>query len=240
MSKLWIFGCSFSVIKDDDCYVKMLAKKLNAKLMEVAMPGTSVGWMMYNSMQNRHRFAEDDYVIFQTTSIDRGFLDKDHPALSKISKRDSKWTSLTKQQQEGYTFYLLNIHDTGVLMTQFQAWLHAMAHYTKHLQIPPLLTAGWDLGDLELPDKWRQSKGLLWEASVKEFNVTPLEFRDWLQTNGNDPRHNHFSGNNHKIITDIYYKALTDKNYIPDFTNLEQNIYDELPKLGMAPHTWMK
>ena len=79
-------------------------------------------------------------------------------------------------------------------------------------------------------------------ASTKSRNgnVTPMEFRNWLQSKGEDPRKNHFSSPNHYKIADIYYKALTDKNYIPDFTTLEQNIYDELPKLGMSPGMWIK
>ena len=153
MSKLWLFGCSFSVDyprhflnnvpfvrswkESENFYTKMLAKKLNAKLHNSAISGSSLGWMMYQSMQHRHEFAEDDYIIFQTTALDRGFLTKENPRLSKISnisKRDKSWTSLTNRQQEGYTFYLLDMHDKDILMTQFQAWLHGIAYYTKHLR----------------------------------------------------------------------------------------------------------
>ena len=133
------------------------------------------------------------------------------------------------------------MHDNDILKTQFQAWLHGIAYYTKHLRVQPLLTNAWDLEhDIELPDKWRQSKGMLFNLSTKEFNVTPMEFRNWILANGTDPRKNHFSSPNHYKIADIYYKALTDKNYIPDFTTLEQNIYDELPEPGISPDRWIK
>lgn len=235
MSKLWLYGDSFSTYwnsQGDFLYPKMLANKLNAELCINAYSGASLGWMMYQSMQHRHEFAEDDYIIFQTTLLDRGFLSKENPSLSKISPQDKHWKSLSNEQQKGYTFYLLDIHDNDILKTQFQAWLHGISHYTKHLKVQPLLTTAWDLGDIELPHKWRLSKGMLFDLSTKEFSGTFDDTIKWILDNGTDPRKNHFSTCNHYKITDIYYKALIDKNYTPDFNNLEQNIYDEYPRLG--------
>tara|TARA_B100000579_G_C22622878_1_gene752743 strand:- start:153 stop:863 length:711 start_codon:yes stop_codon:yes gene_type:complete len=236
MFKLWLFGCSFSAQYSDQGYYKMLADKLNAELCINAYSGAGLGYLMYQSMKHRHEFAEDDYIIFQTTSLDRGFLSKENPAIAL----QNNWKSLSKKQKEGYLFYLLDIHDIDVLKTQFQAWLHGMAYYTKHLRVQPLLTTAWDLGDIELPHKWKQSKGILRNLSTGEFNVPDVEVNKWLESNGFDPRSNHFSTPNHYKIADMYYKALTDKNYIPDFNTLEQNIYNELPKQGMSPDEWIK
>ena len=68
MFKLWLFGCSFSAQYSDQGYYKMLADKLNAELCINAYSGAGLGYLMYQSMKHRHEFAEDDYIIFQTTS----------------------------------------------------------------------------------------------------------------------------------------------------------------------------
>ena len=96
MSKLWLYGDSFSVGYNGKFYAKMLANKLNAELCVNAYSGASLGWMMYQSMQHRHEFSEDDYIIFQTTSLDRGFLSKENPAIAL----QNNWKSLSKNQFE--------------------------------------------------------------------------------------------------------------------------------------------
>ena len=232
---LWIFGDSFSYTNTSipnnpiKNWVNYLAEKLNVTLNVNSPRGSSIGWMMYTSMKLRHEYNEDDFIIFQTTSPDRGFLSKENPSFSK----PDSWTSLSKNQQQGYNFYLTDIHDFEVLKMQFQSWIHAMAYYTKHLKLKPLLTTAWDLGAIEMPDKWRKCKGNLYEISLKEYSGSLSKTMMFFRDAPFDPqRFNHFSTCNHHNIADIYYQAFCNETYVPDFTKLEQNIYNEYPELA--------
>ena len=235
MSKIWYYGDSFSTGRDPanyTVYTNMLADALGAELHITAKGGSSLGWLMYESMKHRHEYAEDDYIIFQTTTLDRGFLDKTKPGLAEFWKDCPDWNSLTREQQKGYTFYLTEMHDHDILKTQFQAWIHGIAHYTKHLKVKPLVTTAWNIGEIEMPEGWKRSKGVLLDLSMGEFSGSYDDSINWMLDNAGDPRHNHFSTCNHYKIKDMYYKALTEAEFVPDFNELDQNIYNEYPALG--------
>ena len=182
---------------------------------------------MYTSMKLRHEYKEDDFIIFQTTSLDRCFLSKK----ILVFRHRIPGQAFLKNQQQGYNFYVTDIHDLEVLKMQLQSWIHAMAYYTKHLKSKPLLTTAWDLGAIEMPDKWRKCKGNLFDISLKEYSGSLSKTKKWFRDTPYDHRSNHFTTCNHHNIADMYYQAFCNETYVPDFTKLEQNIYKEYPEL---------
>lgn len=234
MSKLWIYGDSFSTSREKSAivYTNLLAEKLEADLIITAKGGSSLGWMMYKSMEDRYKFSENDYVIFQTTTLDRALLDKNRPGMAEYWKDCPDWKELSKEEQLGYTFYLTNIHDKEVLMLQFQSWLWSMSHYTQHLKIKPLITTAWDLGSFDVPENFRLCKGTLLDLSMGEFSGSYNTSIQWMLDNAGDPRHNHFSTINHNVVADLYFRAFTDNNFVPDLNQLHQNLYETYPEIG--------
>lgn len=238
-SKLWIFGDSFSTGRDSThtTWTNILASELNAELKITAVGGSSLGWIMYQSMLHRNLFGADDFVIFQTTSPSRAFLDKTKPGLAEYQKERSDWNLLTDEQRAGYQFYLDNIHDEEILLLQLQSWIWGMDHYTSHLTHKPIIMYAWDLGNLEVPIGWKNSKGTLLYESMAEFSGEYQQSINWMVDNAGDPRDNHFSITNHKIIANMLKRALLE-NYVPDFNNLEKNLYSKYPTVGNE--SWSK
>ena len=123
MNKLWIFGDSFSTGRDANRHISwtnLLAEKLGAELKITAKGGTSIGWLMYESFLAKDEFKEDDYIIFQTSTLNRAFLDKTKPSMTEFWKDCPHWNALNKKEKEGYTFHLERIHDEEILQQHIQ------------------------------------------------------------------------------------------------------------------------
>jgi hypothetical protein len=105
MKTLWIFGDSFSTSRDPKehtAWSNLLAGKLNVELKIVAEGGSSIGWLMYQSFLMKDNFKEDDYIIFQTSTLARAFLNKTKPGMTEFWKDCSYWSSLNKKEKGSY------------------------------------------------------------------------------------------------------------------------------------------
>jgi len=234
MKTLWIFGDSFSTSRDPDEHVawsNLLSNKLNAQVKIIAEGGSSIGWLMYQSFLMKDQFKKDDYVIFQTSTLVRAFLNKNKPGMTEFWKDCPYWNSLSKREKDGYAFHVTNIHDEEILQQQIQLWIWGMAHYTSHLITKPVLSRGWDIGPLEVPEDWTLSQGFLLDASLDEFDKSRDESIDWMLRVGGDPRNNHLSEVNHYILAEMYYDALVN-NSVPDFKKLKTKLYKTYSELG--------
>jgi hypothetical protein len=79
MSRLWIFGCSFSsghlTVPRESSYGNLLGKEMNIEVFNLANPGRSNDKLFYELLQNIQNFKEKDIIIFQFSSFDRkGFF----------------------------------------------------------------------------------------------------------------------------------------------------------------------
>lgn len=234
MKTLWIFGDSFSTgrnPKEHIAWSNLLADKLNAELRTIAEGGSSIGWLMYQSFLMKDQFKEDDYIIFQTSTLVRAFLNKSKPGMTEFWKDCPYWRALSKTEKEGYSFYIMNMHDEEILKQHLQSWIWGMAHYTQHLKHKPIISRGWDIGTIDIPAGWLLSDGYLLNSSLDEFNKTREEGIKWMLEVGGDPRANHLSEINHYILVDMYYEGLIN-NVAPNFNNLKINLYREFSDLG--------
>jgi hypothetical protein len=233
MKKIWIFGDSFSTGREKNTitWTNLLAKRLDATLEITAKGGSSLAWMMYKSSSIKDYFGEDDFIIFQTTTLGRALLNKDRPGLAEYWKDCPDWNSLNKKEQEGYQFHMNYIHDEEVLIKQFEMWMWGMSYFTKHLKHKPIIVYAWDIGNFNIPPQWLQSQGFLLNLSMAEFAGTYDQSINWMLDNAGDPRHNHFSTTNHYLIEDILYEGLINR-VSPDFNKLKTGIYSRYPKVG--------
>lgn len=234
MKTLWIFGDSFSTSrnpKEHIAWSNLLADKLNAELKIIAEGGSSIGWLIYQSFLMKDNFKEDDYVIFQTSTLVRAFLNKNKPGMTEFWKDCPYWNSLDKKEKEGYIFHIMSIHDEEVLQQQIQLWVWGMDHYTRHLKSKPIISRGWDIGSLDIPNDWLLSNGFLLDASLDEFDNAREQSINWMLRVGGDPRENHFSRINHYKIADMYHEGLVNRTS-PDFNKLDTKLYKTYSELG--------
>lgn len=219
MSKLWIFGDSFSMPQPLDSEFVPWSVQLAANLgvessNNYAMPGVSNDYIFYRLAESINETDEGDYIVIQTTNQHRQWFFKD-PVLSNYCIRDiDKYIS--KEQATAlkeYISHLQNDELDNVRFIQFRLALERIVTLIQHAKF--LILPGFHL--------CHGVEGSLIQVCDEEFETLDDIPGYYNNNDGKDPRINHLSVNNHKILADKITKFFNTGELIDLTTGFEKH-----------------
>jgi hypothetical protein len=230
MSKLWIFGDSYSDIDDnygETQWPLLLAKYLNVDIHNVSENGASCAWLLLKWHTLIRNFNPDDKIILLVPFSGRSLVFKNDPGLSSITcleslgkeKRvDNKWKLYNKNQIDAFKKYFTYLYDTDINLSIAFGLLNTINNCADMFNTPPLII---NTHEEILPNgllyNCRLANGSTLNINVEEFE-SPRLWND-IASSGMflDPRVCHMSSSNHIIfaekLRDYFLKDIT-----PDLT----------------------
>ena len=216
-NKIWVFGDSFSTQEAPPSennleggipylsWVALASKELQITEGRIyADYGVSNDWIFHQFTTSLNEMDEGDYVVIQTTQKHRQWF-FDDPCISNYWLKDLE-KHVSKEESkavESYVTYLQNDRLDDLRYVQFCLALERLSQLAQHLRI------------LVLPGFFGVNgvTGTLVETSDSEFaeDITAQKYYD--SNYGRDPRLNHLSEENHKIlatkIVDFFNNGVT-------------------------------
>lgn len=223
---IYFFGDSFSVgnefLPDSHWKYPTWSRLLSMKLNQTtacysAMFGVSNEWIYNEFITQTEKFKPGDYVIIQPTASHRKWLFEDRPHLSNIFYSNvSEAGDLTKDEKKALNGYMKYLHFDKIDSVHYTMLINAF--YSSVWMIKNVnfcILPGWH-GALGI-------NGCLNNVCSGEFENQNAE-DTFYKKYGIDPRPNHMSKNNHKILADKIYNFFTKGEPIDLTTGFEQKI----------------
>lgn len=199
---LWIFGDSFSVLRQDINKGDGIDYTLWHEFVAVSL-GNSIEnnfsqWGVSNEyiadmFANKYpEIADDDIVIVQLTSSYRQWFFEDRPDLANYHINNIK-NYVSPEEADAMTSYIKYLKNNKVDSIRYKLLEYGLKHIAERSKFKMLILPGFD--------PIEGVSGTLLDICDNEFVDT--KSRDtWYVTNGSDPRSNHLSPDNHKILAD--------------------------------------
>jgi len=235
MSKLWIFGDSYSIpiaflkeafaIKakiDPTIYttnwIEEVTKKIPVKELEVfSQFGVSNEWIFKKVFEQVKNFKTNDCVIVQLTNSNRHWFFKDKPTESNIVQglAHPDHSKDKRKAIEGYIKYLDNDHMNDIIYTSMIYSFMYLKIGMPNIKI--LLLPGWG----SAPETIGNLTNNVCDA---EFDNKETQEVFYSET-GFDRRLNHMSIDNHYILADKIADYFNNNIPVDLTTGFETNIY---------------
>lgn len=216
---LWIFGDSYSIetLAQDKTYhnhyeenwIDHLSDGLNEKDVRVCSEhGASNDFIFAFFLQHANDFKSGDHVVVQLTSPSRKWFFEKEPYLSNILQSDGYTNN---EQKKAVETYLATLQNDNLDNIQYTAYIYALQF---------IISTRTDVKTLLLPG-FAPIPGVIGDLTTNVCNyelANPAKFFDLNQ--GQDPRLNHMSPKNHKILGDKildYFKNNTVVDLTKDF-----------------------
>lgn len=195
---IWLFGDSFSVPKGNSpvehlLWSQNLSINLNEEITYRAQWGVSNEWILNEFISNQENFNEGDRVIIQLTSPERQWFFEDSPELGNfyvedLDKRISKDKALAVKK---YIQFLENKNLTSIRTNLYHLGIKQITEIFKHVHI--LILPGYTT--------FYGINGVLMDICNGEF-VNEQSCANWYSKHKIDPRANHISEINHRILSE--------------------------------------
>jgi hypothetical protein len=232
MSKLWVFGDSYSmpiefIGSDGDRaganidktvyttnWIEELANKLPIDELQVfADFGVANEWILKHVFEQFNNFKPDDCVVVQLTNSNRHWFFEDVPTESNIVQglAHPDHSADKRKAIEGYIKYLDNDNMNDII---YSAMIYSFMYIKSSMpNVKILLLPGWGAG----PDT---IGNLTNNVSNAEFDCAETQQLFYNKV-GQDSRLNHMSIDNHHILADkvsSYFNYQTPVNLTTGFT----------------------
>jgi predicted nuclease of predicted toxin-antitoxin system len=224
MSDLWVFGDSFSFTNktDTDIWQFLLAEKLNvAGLHNYSAYGAANDWI-YNSFKTHiSNIKDEDYIIIQTTDPARKWFIEDQPTvgnlatLLSLTNEELSEMQISKNIKKSIEMYMTHLYSDRLANIEFSQ-LNESLMFLKNIH---------NLNNLRIINSIYSisgTLGTLLDVSTNEF-VNIDEMKCWYKHYGVDPRKNHLSKENHKVLADKLFTFLTSNSLLDLTTGFKQN-----------------
>ncbi len=213
MGKLWIYGDSYAATFEYLPatiwpWTNQVGDTLDFKIINKAMHGSSLDYMMYESFNDSFNFNEDDTCIFVLTQLSRSWQIKKEPGSSYTVNRH----------------YDID-HHADLRKMFLECWIHLMEKRTEHLKLRPLIIPAWDPEIEYRPKNIGWAKGELSKSSFDEIIFPPNTSKEHPDT---ECRFNHLCIENHTILADMVIdwfltqKTIDSENLLKEIIPLEQ------------------
>lgn len=216
---LWIFGDSYSIettAQDknfhnhyDKNWIDHVSDDLNEHDVRVCSEyGVSNDFIFAFFLQHANDFKSGDHVIVQLTSPARKWFFEKEPYLSNFVQTDG-WYD--KEKKKAADSYLVNLQNNNLDNIQYTSYIYALQFITStRTDVKTLLLPGF----ASIP-------GVIGNLTDNVCNNELLNTKKFFDSHkGQDPRLNHMSPENHKILGDKiidYFKNNTVIDLTKDF-----------------------
>ncbi len=207
---LWVIGDSFSQprkeIDTPRTWPELVAERLGCEIVNDSFYGVSQDfcWMYLNVWLHEKRIQPDDYVIVVLTHPNRFWYIESEPDLSNGHWLIDLDDYVTKPQAQAIRGFIEHIQRPAldiIHQTSRLGWL-AWQRESQGLRRPIILPGfEFDLYQAGEYSALNVAQGNMFQIQLNEFsdNDRPRHIEYF---NGADPRYNHFSNVNHKILAD--------------------------------------
>lgn len=221
MSKLWVFGDSFSDMpqtRTEYSWQNLLANKLRITGIENrACPGASNDWIFYTVTSNINNLAGDDYVVIQTTQKHRQWFFRDRPTIGNYWIADFE-KFVTPDQRKAVDMYVDHLQSDLIDNVRWTQFSLALERLTPSIAARVLVLPGFESVNGVI--------GTLLEVSDNEF-IDQENIQQYFYSNqGIDPRNNHLSAENHKILAEKIFNFFSNNEMIDLTTEFKKQFLE--------------
>ena len=236
MSKLWVFGDSYSIpqeycesnqgIKtgiDKNIYttnwIKEVEKKLGVDDLKIySQFGISNEWLFKNVMEQANNFNLTDKIIIQLTCSNRHWWFPDEPSESNLPQLVSTYSAWSKEKRKAIELHLKYLQNDNMDYLMYSAIIHSFMYVKLALPgLKLLFLPGWG----QAPE----TIGCLTEnVNDNEFDNNKTQQKFFNKT-GFDTRLNHMSIDNHYILADKICNYFNNNTPVDLTTGFKSNIY---------------
>ena len=152
--------------------------------------GVSNEWILKNLTEEINNISEEDYIIIQTTCASRHWFFEDKPYLSNITSiRPDYFNKGENKAIQGYLKYMQSDNLDNIILLSM---IHTFEYIRRVSKCKILVIPAWHsypnvIGDLNM-------------VNDAEFKSGATRDKFYAKYNYFDPRLNHMSDNNHKIL----------------------------------------
>ena len=152
--------------------------------------GVSNEWILKNLIEEINNISEEDYIIVQTTCAARHWFFEDRPHCSNVTGiRPDYFTKEENKAIQGYLKYMQNDNlDNTILLSM----IHTFEYIRNASKCKILVIPAWHSYPNVISD--------LNAVNDAEFESEAAKDKFYAKYNYFDPRLNHISNNNHKIL----------------------------------------
>lgn len=211
MSKLWVFGDSFSVVHTDDPspdqWHVSLAAKLGYELKDCSLWGACQDWVFAYIESVQENISPEDQVIIALPDPARFWFFDDHPSITSVHVLNYDKIindSSRVKAVEGYIRYIQRPHLDTHFITLRLGYLNNIATVKKWK--PPIVILA---GEMSLPPVDNFNRLIISEGSLR--GIDSIETLPPFVLTGDDVRYNHLSLRNHYVLTDKLLDIITKK-----------------------------
>lgn len=223
---IYFFGDSFSVgnefLIDSHWKYPTWSRLLSIKLNQTTVCyntdfGVSNEWIYDKFIHEAENFKPGDNVIIQPTAAHRKWLFEDRPHMSNIFHSNlAEGVDVTKDEKKALNAYIKHLHFDKIDSIQYTMLINAFYSSVWMMKnVNFCILPGWG-GTFGV-------KGCLNDICAGEFENTDV-LHKFYKKYGLDPRPNHMSKNNHKILADKVYNFFTKGEPIDLTIGFEQKI----------------
>jgi len=225
---LWVFGDSFSIPSEykheslwnyEENWLDHISKDLKIdNVFNYAQFGCSNDYIFKHLIQQSVNFNNGDYVIIQLTSGSSKWFFEDEPALSNLNKLNP--LAFTKEQYTAVKYYINDLQNENLDDIQYTAYVYAVLY---------LMSARSSVNFIVLPGfaDFPGVRGNLYD-DVCEKEFEDMSVRDaFYKKTGFDPRLNHMTHENHKVLADKIINKVKNNQIIDLTTDFKQHIYNK-------------
>ena len=230
--KLIILGDSFGFVdlKHEYLWQLSVASNLKRDLVSIAANGAACNWLLSKLLYAESGINDDDLLVLIVPYWERLCIWPQSPDLTSLACLDSlgkhelsdaKWKPYTKKEQQAFESYFLYLKNDEFTRSLYAALMHWVNSIGSRLKQKPLILFGFEpeysttyLNNCDV------ASGFLFDVAIKEFKSIDTWNRIIENTPFVDPRINHLSECNHKVLAEKlieYYTTGTVPNLTQGF-----------------------
>lgn len=202
-------------------WTSILSEKLTNSIQHVndSIVGCSNEFIFHRLMIRLPELKQGDHVVVSLTSVNRRWLLERRPdiALYHATANIGLEPGITKLERDAILQYATHLHSDIAADTIYNAIFWATVHAAQsvaNLGVKFLILPGFK--------SIQGVTGTLFELSSSEFDSTETSDKFYRNT---DPRWNHLSEVNHKILADKTFKFFTENKMIDLTTDFQKQLY---------------
>lgn len=230
--KLIILGDSFGFVDPTYDYLWQLSVASNLKrdLVSIAANGAASNWLLSKLLYAEAGINEDDLLVLVVPYWERLCIWPQSPDLTSLACLDSlgkhelsdaKWKPYTKKEQQAFESYFLYLKNDEFTRSLYAALMHWVNSIGSRLKQKPLILFGFksEYSTIQL-NNCDIASGCLFDVCINEFKSIDTWYNIIENTPFVDPRINHLSECNHKVLAEKlieYYTTGTVPNLTQGF-----------------------
>lgn len=248
MTKILIYGDSFSSCENSFCWPFFLKDQYNVELRNKAISGSSTENAMieFESSIRNNEIDDEDIIIFQLSTPGRFYLEfqRNHPNTASMFfhpvSPDQPQYRWWKENKNHIDWYLGNF-DNHVNIINHECYIHVMKNYAESFPNRKVMVLQNTSQDIKFPILRFPANFLMPNIDLNKIAENEIinfeSYNNWSKYTGWDFRENHLSIPNRQTLVNLIYESLQTGNTDNfSYDKFQKNIFRRIENFDQYLH----